>query len=104
MVTLRTYGWILKNQKIIQKLGKYEIRKHILKSLISSNNYPLNYKFYFIMHFYKFPKNISISKLKSFCIFSNYGRCIFRQFKMSRHSSKYLASHGFMLGLRKSSF
>lgn len=85
-------------------LGKFEIRKNILKSLISTTKYPLEFKFYFTMHFYRFPAKSSISKFKSFCIYSNHGRCIFRSFKLSRHSSKDLASHGFMLGLRKSSF
>jgi len=104
MVVLRTYGWILKNQKYKTSFGIYEIRKNILKSLLSTTNYPLNFKFYFTMHFNKFPIKSSISKFNTFCIFSNYGRCIFKSFKMSRHSSKLLASQGLMLGLRKSSF
>lgn len=54
--------------------------------------------------FYIFSKNSSISKYKSSCLFSHYGRVVFRKFKLSRHFSKRFASHGFLLGFRKSSF
>lgn len=104
MVILRNFKWSFRDKKIRKYYGKFEINKNILRSLLSSKFYPIIYKFYFSKMFYIFSKNSSISKYKSSCLFSHYGRVVFRKFKLSRHFSKRFASHGFLLGFRKSSF
>lgn len=104
MVVLRNYGWSARDKKIRSVFSKFELKKLVLKSLLSSAAYPIFFKFYFSKLFYMTPKNSSVSRYKTFCLFSLYGRVIFKKFKLSRHFSKRFASHGLLLGFRKSSF
>lgn len=54
--------------------------------------------------FYIFPKISSIGKYRNSCSFSNHGRVIFRNFKLSRIFCKRFVANGFLIGMRKSSF
>lgn len=71
---------------------------------MSSQKYNINLKLYFSKLFLHFNELSSISRYRNSCLFSNYGRSVFRQFKLSRHFAKRFASNGYLLGLRKSSF
>jgi len=104
MVTKLKYGYILHDRNLRKSYSKGEISKNILKSLLQSDNYIFNYRLYFSKMFYIFKSSSAISRYSTSCSFSNSGRTVYRQFKFSCLFCKYFASHGFLLGLRKSSF
>ena len=54
--------------------------------------------------FNKYGKYSSLGYQRKGCQFSGTGRSVFTQFKGSRHHVKYLATNGFLPGMRKSSF
>lgn len=51
-----------------------------------------------------YSKISSISRYRSCCGFSRFGRVVIRKFSLSRHFCKRFASNGFLTGMRKSSF
>lgn len=105
MIYKAKFGWILKDSNIRRNYAKAEMRKNILRNLLSaSNSYKFCYKYYFSKLFYDLSATTAISKYRSGCSFSIKGRVIFRDFKMSRLFCKYFASNGYLMGLRKSSF
>lgn len=76
----------------------------MLKALLYSVEYPINFKMYFISRFSSFSKNTSISVYRNYGMFSYIGKSVFRRFKLNRHIAKKSASFGYLVGLRKSSF
>lgn len=104
MLNIKTISWINKDKKNRKLFFKFEIKKLILKSLLYNIEYPFFYKLYFDNNFKKFSFKSSISKNRKYCMFLGNSRCIFQRFKLSRHSCKKYASHGFISGLKKSSF
>ena len=105
MIIKLKYGWCLRDSKLRKNYTfNNEISKNVLKSLLISNKYFFYNKFYFSKMFYVYKKSSSISKYRTSCSFSNQGRVVFRQFKLSRLFCKNFASNGFLLGMRKSSF
>lgn len=103
MLLITTINWIKKDKNSRQIFSKFEIKKIIIKSLLYNNS---NYykKMYYDNLFKNFPYNSSISKYRTSCIFLNNSRSVFRRFKLSRHICKNLASNGFLIGFKKSSF
>jgi ribosomal protein S14 len=104
MLSINTIGWIKKDRNLRQSYVKYEIKKLTLKSLLYNVNYPFFFKLYFDNFYKKFPYNSSISKYRTSCMFHGNSRSVFKRFKLSRDVSKNLASHGYLTGLKKSSF
>lgn len=105
MIVQAKYGWCLRDKNMRKTYGiDNEIIKNLLRSLLCSNNSIIRYKLYFSKIFYLFSRTAAISRYRKSCTFSNNGRVIFRDFKLSRSFCKYYASHGYLLGLRKSSF
>lgn len=101
---LKRFGWTLKDEKFRKTYKKNEINKLILKSLLSSLNYKSHYKFYFSNVFRKYSKRTSVGIYKRYCLFTYSGKVVFKNFKLSRHVFKSMASLGHLSGLRKSSF
>jgi ribosomal protein S14 len=104
MLSINTIGWIKKDHNIRKLYGKYEIKKLVFKSLLYNVNYTFSFKLYFDNFYKKFSYNSSISKYRTSCIFHGNSRSVFRKFKLSRDLAKKFASHGFITGLKKSSF
>ena len=105
MITKLKYGYVLRDRNLRKNYRvNIEISKNVLKSLLQSENYLFTFRLYFSKMFYIFKSSSAISKYSTYCVFSNSGRTVYRQFKLSRLFCKYFASHGFLLGLRKSSF
>jgi ribosomal protein S14 len=104
MLLITTINWIKKDKNSRQIFSKFEIKKIIIKSLLYNNKGNFNNKLYYDNLFKKFPFSSSISKYRTNCIFLGNSRSVFRRFKLSRHICKKLASNGFLIGFRKSSF
>jgi ribosomal protein S14 len=96
-------NWIKNDKNYRKNYFKFEIKKIVLKSLLYNNN-TFILKLYFDKYFKKFSKYTSISQCRTNCLFLKNSRSIFKRFKMSRHIAKKYASHGFLTGLKKSSF
>lgn len=90
--------------KIIPLFSLNELNKVVLKSLLSSSDFPFIDRFYFFYLLQKYSAEGSLSIFRRFCSVNGYSKSIFRLFKMSRHSSKRFASLGLLVGMRKSSF
>lgn len=101
---LKRFGWTLRDEKYRKMYKKQEITKIILKSLLSSTAYKTNYKLYFSNAFHKCSKQTSLGIYRRYCLFSYSGKVVFKDFKLSRHVFKNMASLGYLSGLRKASF
>lgn len=101
---LKRFGWTLKDQKARSTFKHYEIKKQIVKSLLSTSFYNNNYKLYFNNVFRKITKKSSLGFYRNYCLFTYSGKVVFKVFKLSRHVVKYMGSLGYLSGLRKSSF
>lgn len=95
--------WIKRDHTMRLKYKNIEINKKILKSLIA-NSKELDKKIYYTKLLSKFSNKNSISYFRNGCYNSGSGRSVFRLFKLNRHEIKSLSSHGFVTGMRKSSF
>jgi small subunit ribosomal protein S14 len=81
-----------------------EISKLVLKSLLASSSFFFSEKVFFYKAFQKFSFKSSISFYRRSCLITGSSRSVFKMFKLSRNQSKAKASHGYIVGLRKSSF
>ena len=105
MVLVRSKNsWWNKHVIVKNNFCKREIDKLILKSLLRSSCYDINLKIYFSNLLHMYSKISSISRYRSCCGFSRFGRVVIRKFSLSRHFCKRFASNGFLTGMRKSSF
>lgn len=104
MLNIKTINWRKHDKKNREIFLNYEIKKLILKSLLYNVFYPFFYKLYFDFIFKKFPFKSSISKYRTSCMFLGNSRSIFRRFKLSRYMCKRYGAHGYLIGLKKSSF
>lgn len=79
--------------KLLRPLyGLSELRKIVLKSLLSSSKYNIDERLYYSKLFFSFTKHNCICMYRNCCLFSNSSHVVFRQFKLSRHFSKQFAS------------
>lgn len=106
MLLINSINWLTKdkgNRKLFKKL---EIKKLVLKSLLFNTHKDagIKKKLYYDKKFKNFNTKGSISRCRTSCMFLGNTRSVFRRFKLSRHAAKKYASHGFIPGLRKSSF
>jgi len=104
MLKWKRYGWTVKDEKARKAFPKFELRKNVLKSMLSSVHYPYIFKLYFTKCFLKFPKYSSLGFYRNYCLFTYSGSVVFRHFKMSRHTFKHYVALGHLSGFRKSSF
>lgn len=96
--------WQIKESNLRITYSNIELSKLMLKSLLSSNNFNLTNKHYFYKIFHSYFKKAAIGSFTRSCLFTGHSRSIFKMFKLSRHQSKKMASNGYIVGLRKSSF
>ena len=87
-----------------KKFRAVEVRKIVIKSLLSAVSYKKAFKFYFNNVFRKMSKRSSLGSYRRYCLFTYTGKVVFRKFKLSRHVFKSMASLGHLSGFRKSSF
>jgi ribosomal protein S14 len=80
------------------------MHKNILKSLLIFPFFSKNFKIYFEHLLHRYTKITSLSSYKRYCLFTYHSRIVFKQFKLSRHMVKVMASNGYLMGLRKASF
>jgi len=104
MIILRDNRWPIRDVYRRKLIAKYELNKIILRSLLSFTLWSKKYRFYFAKKLNRFTKCNSISFCRNYCFLRVMGRSTFRFSRMSRHLTKYYASYGFIVGLRKSSF
>lgn len=97
-------NWIKRDNNLRKTFHKHEIKKIVLKSLISDSVASLNKKLCYDYFFKKIKSNTSICKIKTNCLFLFNSRSVKKKFKLSRHSCKKYAANGFITGLRKSAF
>jgi ribosomal protein S14 len=98
------FNWIYKDQNVRTKICKVELRKKILKSLLSSTFFDFSDKIFFFRLFQRYNFQSSISFQRTSCLFTGRAKSVFRMFKLYRHQAKAFASNGLIGGLRKSSF
>lgn len=91
------------NEKV-NCFSNVEVNKLMLKSLLSSVNFPFFPRVYFFYVMQKFNYFVSTSSFRRLCSVNGYSKSIFRLFKMSRHNCKKYSSLGIIVGMRKSSF
>lgn len=101
---LKRFGWTLKDERARRTFKTFEIKKQVLKSLLSSSFYNNLYKLYFNNAFRKITKKSSLGLYRNYCLFTYSGKVVFKTFKLSRHVVKQMGSLGYLSGLRKSSF
>jgi len=82
----------------------YEIDKTLLKSLLSYFHSQHKSRYYLFDLMRRFRQKASLSFIRRSCVLSGYTKSVFQKFKLSRHSGKFLASNGYLIGYRKSSF
>ncbi len=104
MSSINTIIWIKKDKEQRFIFQNNEVKKLILKSLMLNSIKNFYKKLFFDYKFKKFTYKSSISRYRHSCVFLGNSRSIIQQFKLSRHSCKKYASHGFLVGLRKASF
>ena len=102
----RLKTWIIKDNISRKNYFNKELNKLVLKSLLSNQNYRQQTvaRVYWTHLFNKYGKYSSLGYMRKGCQFSGTGRSVFTQFKGSRHHVKYLATNGFLPGMRKASF
>lgn len=83
---------------------KYELKRLILKSLLSNTFILVFNKLYYAKFLRSMPKNSSKSSFKNSCLILGNSKSVFRMFKMCRHQCKFKASNGLLPGMRKASF
>ena len=94
----------MRDEKIRKIFRKTEIKKNVLKSLLSSYEYNFNYRLYFTKKFSIFSKSTSISFYKNSCMIRKAGHVVFRDLKLGRNCAKFYASEGYLVGFRRASF
>lgn len=87
------------NKRLNYRRTAYQIL--ILKSIMRNEKLPINLRHYARYKLSKKYKDISISKLNRYCLFSNNFRSVYKQFKLSRRFLKDFASFGKIVGLTK---
>lgn len=102
----RSKTWIIKDHISRKNFYTKEVNKLVLKSLLANNTHveKTAARIYWTFLFQKYGKYSSSSYQRKGCQFSGTGRSVFTQFKGSRHHVKYLATNGFLPGMRKASF
>ena len=95
-----------KKDYIYQSKGFYklELNKKVIKVLLNNVSSSNMERIYFFHLLTRMPTKYSISFIRKFCVLSGYPKSVFRKFKLSRHQAKRMASYGYLVGLRKSSF
>jgi len=82
-----------------------ELRRNILKMLMSNSFKNNNYKLYFNVRYTNMlSKMTCLSSYRRYCLFSYTGKVVTKKFKLGRHAVRYFAGLGLLSGLRKSSF
>lgn len=105
MLIIRDRCYAMRDKRRRAYYKKYELKKIVLKSLLSKSDFSIFWKLYFQSVFQSFPINSSISRYKNYCMgHDTHGKPVYKIFKLSRHQCKDLASYGYLPGLRKSSF
>jgi ribosomal protein S14 len=82
---------------------KYERKKRLLKYLLFSTRNTTD-KVLIHSKLQRFSRNSSISRIKNMDIITGSAKSIYRKFGLSRHSFRYLANNGYLVGIRKSSW
>lgn len=103
MIILRSHRWPQKDIIRRKFIFKFESNKFILKGLLSNSMFPLAYKYAFTKRLSKYTKNHSISYCRNHCSERVMGKSVFRFSRMSRYVTKYYASWGYIIGIRRSS-
>lgn len=93
-----------KRRKYRRTFKLFELRKIVLKSLLSAVCYKKMFKYYFNNAFRKISRRTSLGIYRKYCLFTYTGKVVFRKFKISRHIFKSMAALGLLTGVRKSSF
>lgn len=92
---------LIKDYKRRILFNKYEKKKLILKVVLV--NLSLDYKFR--EKAYKkiilYPRNSSITRLRTRCIITNRARSVYKKFRLSRLTFQKLALKGFIPGVAK---
>lgn len=98
--------WLNENKRNYRRRYKsVEMRRIILKVLMSSKFSNPNYKLYFSSKYINIlSKPTCISSYRKYCLFSYTGKVVTNRFKLGRHAVRYFAGLGLLSGLRKSSF
>ena len=97
--------WPKRDAKLRISYKRKEVSRLVFKGLLSSHIFGSSSKIFFFKNFqYCFSKKSSNSFYRRSCLLTGSARSVFQMFKLSRIQSKAKASHGFLIGLRKSSF
>jgi len=93
---------VLEKDKKRRKLfKKYEIRKKIMKSILSSDNLKLSEKNFLNFLLKKYPKNSSLVRIRNRCIITGRPNAVFRKYRLSRIMLKKKILEGYISGFVK---
>jgi small subunit ribosomal protein S14 len=90
------------NQRYIFKT--FEKNRLVLKILVNNLLLKNKKRQKIQQHFFSFPKNSSLSRIKNLCILTGRPKSIYRFFKISRLQFRKLASKGYLTGISKYSW
>jgi small subunit ribosomal protein S14 len=93
-----------KDKKRRELIGKYELQRMSLKSILSNCNLPVTFRWKAGLKLSKLPKDSSKTRLKNRCILSNRSRGVLGSFRISRIELRILSGSGKISGLKKSSW
>lgn len=94
----------IKDQLKRQLVSKYELERHILKSVIYNDSLDPVLRSIALVKLDQLPKNSSAIRIKNRCILTGRSRSIYRQYGLSRIQLRELASYGLLPGIKKSSW
>jgi small subunit ribosomal protein S14 len=92
-----------KDAKRRKQFANYEQKKKKLKYLILNTKNMIK-KTKLLIQLRKMPKDSSITRMRNYCILTGKARSVYRDFRLSRHQIRRLASQGDLVGIRKSSW
>jgi small subunit ribosomal protein S14 len=92
-----------KYEKIRLFLKFIKLNKRILEI---NNNIDIvdKFNFYFLLKCLIFKKSLISSTIRNKCLITGRSRSIYRDFRLSRMQLRHLASFGYLMGIKKSSW
>ena len=100
---MRSY-LVNKDKKRRDLFNKYEKIKRLYKFMQQNIKLTQNQRIHYSRALTFFPKDSSKSRMKNRCIITGRARSVYRDFQLTRMQLRELASFGFLMGVKKSSW
>jgi small subunit ribosomal protein S14 len=84
--------------------SKYEVQRLEYKAVLNNLSLPKEARYTSLLSLNKLPRNSSKIRIKNRCILTGRGHSVLRLCKLSRIKFRELASQGYIMGVKKSSW